>query len=127
MLYGSDITSPTVGGSNGSSDSNTPGATLTLRDAGLALELGTGHERAPPPPALKLDNIDAGHSTVGRVGPATVAEVDYEESALRAGIEGLWKLWKVGRRGRATTKLAHEDDTDVFLRVVKDVVGAMNV
>lgn len=92
----SDISSPTVGGSNGS-DEGSPGSISALEDR----------------PSTALRSL------------AMCAAADNDEAemnALRDGIRGLWKLWEMGRRKRSDLQES-EDNKERFLEVVRDVVS----
>ncbi|KAH9946643.1 hypothetical protein B0H21DRAFT_778993 [Amylocystis lapponica] len=86
--FSSEIASPTVGGSNGSNDSDTPGPVSGLQEAGSL--------RVQRPSALKLDDTSAG-----------------QLASTEAGVEGLWKLWKAGRRRRGGIASSREEDGEV--------------
>ena len=79
-------------------------------------------KRASPPAALTLESVQANQFVVDQVCHPH-AEVHAGEPALRAAIEGLWNLWKAGRRRNAAAKL-DDEDREVFLKVVKEVVGS---
>lgn len=98
----SDITSPTVGGSDGSSDLSGSSA-LGLQD--LAME----HE-AP--------RNDAGEARLDVMG---LEELEEDEADLLSAVKGVWNLWQKTRR-RAGTRLRGESDKDVFLRTVHRVL-----
>ncbi|EMD42029.1 hypothetical protein CERSUDRAFT_79627 [Gelatoporia subvermispora B] len=117
-----DMVSPTVGGH---SDTPSPPGHI-----GPSIRRESG--RAPPPATLKLngtiamdtfpvEQVHSRRSAEEVNGSSAEAEV-----ALRAGIDGLWKLWKAGRRqtGGADSPRNDEDDKTVFLRIVQDVVGS---
>ncbi|GBE77913.1 hypothetical protein SCP_0107950 [Sparassis crispa] len=111
ILFGSDVPSPTLGGSTGSDESNTP----SLPALPSALKLNGVFHRL----SFLSEQVDASSN-----GDAALDEEQADpEDALRDSVQGIWKLWKAGRQGRlASTSPGPEGDREMFLRIVRGVV-----
>jgi len=114
----SNDASPTVGGSNGSLDSDIVVRSRIRNMADVGPLVGSSEQDLQHVRAM-TDGSD--RSEQGR--PITHADdEDADIEALRESIRGTWKLWS-GRR-RRTTMESFEHDGRLFLEIAREVIGS---
>ncbi|KAI0963540.1 hypothetical protein AcW1_000588 [Taiwanofungus camphoratus] len=119
LLFGSGGASPTVGGSSGSDTSDTP---LRTRPAFNLRELGLPTATIMHPDIKEYGELSSLSFDSG-TGDIEAARSDAALEALRAGILGVWKMWKAGYRSSAgANSVQDEEDREVFLNIAEEVV-----
>ncbi|KAI0639377.1 hypothetical protein C8Q77DRAFT_1044898 [Trametes polyzona] len=118
---GDNLSSPTIGGSDDSDSSTSPGLGLSGVDAAVAAAIIAES-------ASMAQAVGANHSYFvdGVVGPgasevtASGAE-DEDEADLRTALEGVWKMWKKSRRATMDDESVNTvSDFAVWKRLLED-------
>lgn len=118
-----NFSSPTVGGSDDSELSSSPG--LGLSGVGPVMAAAILAESVS---MAQADAANQSHALAMALGSSAqqveAGSVEDEEADLRATLEGVWKMWKKSRRAAAGPSDPSDDRVarDVFLRTALDVV-----
>ena len=121
-----EFSSPTVGGSNDSDLSSSPGLGLSGVGAAVAAAIIAESESLAQaqgvPRSLLLDGVECANANESG-GPITEDGDDDGAADLHAALEGVWKMWKRSRRGAAGSQLSDDGVArEVFLRTARLVV-----